>query len=159
MEDRQKPDRRAQVFGVGRDGEQGLRHSPERNAVNLFGVLQRETADPFGQCEHDVEILDRQQLGLSLRQPPGTRYGLAFWAMPIPTGVVGDGCVSAVIAAIHMTTESGRAAVSDGPKCPFLMTTEHRSPASEEIAFESAEDLGHFQPMFAHEHREAIRAG
>ncbi len=41
------------------------------------------------------------------------REGLAFWAVPVPAGVVRDPRVAAVVAGIYMCTQSGGSAVHD----------------------------------------------
>ena len=41
----QEADCRAQMLGVRRDGQQRLGHSPEENAVDYPGILQRQAGD------------------------------------------------------------------------------------------------------------------
>jgi hypothetical protein len=42
----------------------------------------------MGQSEHDVEIGDREKLGLPLLEPSGAGRGLALGAMAIAAGVI-----------------------------------------------------------------------
>ena len=58
MQDRGDADPRAEVLGIGCDGEQGLGRSLEQDAVNDALVLVGDIGDPCGQREHDVEIRD-----------------------------------------------------------------------------------------------------
>ena len=67
--------------------------------------------------------------------------------------------MSALIALIRMAAQGGRAAVANRRKRFFLMGSEYRSPSREEVAFVFAEDIGHFEPMFAHRFGEAVRTG
>ena len=60
----------------------------KEDVVNRFGILQRQPANLLRQCEHHVEIRDRQQFRLPLRKPAGASRGLAFWAVAITTRVI-----------------------------------------------------------------------
>jgi hypothetical protein len=60
-----------------------------------------------------VEIVDRQQIGLARRQPIRRRRALTFWAMAVATRVVSDTAVAAILAALDMPAECGRAALLD----------------------------------------------
>jgi len=48
--------------------------------------VERDLGDGRGQGEHDVEVGDRQQLGLARIEPVGTRQGLALRAVPVTAG-------------------------------------------------------------------------
>jgi hypothetical protein len=61
-----------------------------------------------------MEIADREQVGLAGGEPVPRRRALALGAMPVAAGVVGDPAVAAILAALDMTTERGRAALLDG---------------------------------------------
>ena len=67
-----------------------------------------------GSREDDVEIADRQQIGLAGREPILRRRALALGAMAVAARVVGDAAVAAILAALDMPAERGRAAVLDG---------------------------------------------
>ena len=56
MQDREKPDRRAQTFGVGRDSEQCFRSRAEQDAIDLACILKRQPADLLRQRKNNVEI-------------------------------------------------------------------------------------------------------
>src|SRR5450432_201029 len=45
VKDRKKTNRRAEMFGIGRNCEQGFRHRAEQNAINLAPVLKCQQAD------------------------------------------------------------------------------------------------------------------
>src|SRR5215471_3522893 len=63
------------------------------------------------QREDHVKIVDRQQIGLARRQPIRRRRALTFWAMAVATRVVSDTAVAAILAALDMPAECGRAAL------------------------------------------------
>ena len=56
----------------------------------------------------------------------------------------------ALLHVLHMAAESGRTAVADRFESFSLMRTKYVSPSCEELFFVSAEDIGHFEPMFPH---------
>ena len=84
-----------------------------KQAIDLGLVLVGDGSDLRRQGEHHMEIGDRQQLGLARRQPLGGGRPLAFGAMPVATGVVGDARVGTVLAALDMTAERGGTANLD----------------------------------------------
>ena len=51
---------------------------------------------------------------------------------------------------LHMAAQRRRAAVADRCEGFSLMRSEHMAPLCEELFFISAEDIGHFEPMFSH---------
>lgn len=62
---------------------------------------------------NDVEVTDRQQIGLARRQPGAGSRALAPGAMPVAAGVIGDPPVPAVVAGLDMTAQRGGAAGLD----------------------------------------------
>src|SRR5277367_6392994 len=72
----EEPDLSAEQSGIGGTFKQCGRGGAEQNAIDLFRVLKCQLADLGGQREHDVEIGNRQNLSLALRQPPGASRGL-----------------------------------------------------------------------------------
>jgi len=48
VEDSEKPHRRAQTFGIGRDGKQCFRSCTEQDRVDLADILQCQRADLLG---------------------------------------------------------------------------------------------------------------
>src|ERR1700688_4947403 len=77
----------AQMGRIGGDGAQRLRGGPEQDVVDYRFVLVGNDGDLVGKREDRVEVRRLQKLGLSLRQPFGAGKRLAFWAMPIATGI------------------------------------------------------------------------
>jgi len=77
---------RAEMPGIGRDGEHGLGRGLEQDAVDRSLVLAGDVGDLSRQREHDVEVRHRQQLFLALGQPLARRRSLTLWAMPVAAG-------------------------------------------------------------------------
>src|SRR5580700_7234210 len=87
VKDGQKTNGSAQASGVGRDHKQCFRSRAEENAIDLACILKRQHANPLRQSEHHVEVWNRQQVGLPLRQPFGAGCGLTLWAVPVAARV------------------------------------------------------------------------
>ena len=96
------------MLGIGSDGCERLSHGFEQNAVDFLLVLISDRADLGRETEDDMEVGDRQQLGLARFEPRLGGRPLAFWTMPIATGIIGDPRMRAVLAALDMTAERGR---------------------------------------------------
>ena len=73
--------------------------------------------------------------------------------MSVAARIIRDDAMPALIALfhiLHMATEGSRAAVANRCEGLPLPGIENVSPLREELSFVSAEDIGHFEPMFAH---------
>ena len=69
---------RAEVLGVGRDGQHRVRGSAEQQVVDHRLVLPGNVGDLGRHREHDVEVADRQQIGLTRGQPGARGSALAL---------------------------------------------------------------------------------
>ena len=103
----------AEVLGIGGDREQRLGRRAEQQVVDDRLVLIGDRGDLGRQREDDVEIADRQQIGLAGGEPIRRRRALTLWAMAIAARVVSDAAVAAILAALDMPAERGRAALLD----------------------------------------------
>ena len=103
-------DARAQMLGVRRDRHHRLGGGAEQQIVDDRLVLPGDVGDLGRQREDDVEIADRQQVGLALGQPGLCGGGLTLRAVAIAAGIVGDPEIAAVIAAIDVAAQRRRAA-------------------------------------------------
>jgi hypothetical protein len=75
----------AEMSGIPGDRAQRVSGDVEQQAVDDPFVIPGDGADGCGKREDDVEVLDRQQVGLACLQPAVCGTGLALWAMPVPT--------------------------------------------------------------------------
>ena len=98
---------------IGCDCQHGLGGDLEQEIVDHRLVLVGDIGDGSRQREHHVEVGHRQQLGRALGEPLLCRRALAFWAVPVAAGVVGDGGIGAVLAARDMPAEGCGAAALD----------------------------------------------
>jgi hypothetical protein len=87
------PMRAPEVLGIGGDREQCFGRRPEQQVVDHRFVLVGDRADLDWQREDDMEVTDRQQIGLAGRKPILCRRTLTLWAMTVATRVVGDAAV------------------------------------------------------------------
>ncbi len=108
-----EPDARAEVLGVGRDGDQGLGGGFEQQVIDDRLVLIGDVGDRSRQGEDDMEIRHGQEFGLAVGQPFLGSGGLALRAVPVAAGVVRDAQVRAVFAAFDMTAQRRRSAALD----------------------------------------------
>ena len=104
----------AEVPRIGGDGEQRLGCGAEQQIVDNRLVLISDSADLGRQREDQVEVSDREQIGLAGGEPVLCRRALALGTMTIAAGVVGDPAVAAILAALEVAAEGGRAAALDG---------------------------------------------
>ena len=102
-----------EVLRIGGDRGQRLGRGLEQQAVDPGLVLVGDRAERGRQGEHDMEVGDRQQLGLARLQPGLGRPPLALGAVPVAAGVVGDAGVGAVRALLDMAAQRRRAAELD----------------------------------------------
>ena len=105
----------AEVLRIGRDRQHRLRRRPEQQVVDERLVLEGDVGDLGRQREDDVEVADRQQVGLALGQPGARGRALALGTVPVAAAVVGDAPVPAVLAGLDVTAQRGGAAVSRSP--------------------------------------------
>src|SRR6516165_9340315 len=98
------------MTGVGGDDEHGLGGHPEQQVIDHRLVVE---SDVGGYGEDHVEVADWQQVCLACSEPLARRRSLTLWTMAIPTAVVRDAAMAAVLAALDMAAECGRAAGLD----------------------------------------------
>ena len=114
-------------------------------------VVIGDTGDRRRQGEDDMEIGDRQQLGLARRQPVLGGRPLALGAVAVATRIIGHMDVAAVLAGRDVAAQRRRAAPLDG--------RHHLELAEAEVAGigvapgwpAGAEDVRDLQPFAGHE--------
>ena len=114
VQDREKANLRAQVFGIGSDGAQCLGCSLEEDVVDHLLVLVNDRGDFVRNSEDDVEVFAVEKFGLAMFDPLGARQRLALWAMPVSARPVADTLQAALIALFDLSSESSRPTQFDG---------------------------------------------
>ncbi len=112
VQHRQEAEFGTEVPGIGADRRQRFRGGAEQDGVEDPLVLQCDGSDLVRQGKDDVEVLDREDLLLSVRHPGGTGQLLALGAVAVATRVVGDALVATGVAALDVTA-AGRGAAGD----------------------------------------------
>ena len=135
----------AEMLGVGSDCHHRLGRRLEHDVVDRCLVLIGEVGDWPRQREHDVEVGNRQQLGLAFGHPLLCRRALALGAVPVATGIVGDDGIGAVLAARDVPAQHRRAAALDRchdlelPKLTWpALACRHAAPWSRKISATSS---------------------
>jgi hypothetical protein len=82
-------DASAEMPGIGGDRQQRLGGRAEQQVVDDRLVLVGDRSDLGRQREDDVEIADRQQIGLAGREPIRRCRALTLWAMSVATDPMG----------------------------------------------------------------------
>jgi hypothetical protein len=102
------------MLWIGGDREQCLGRRAEQQIVDYRLVLVGKGGDLGRQGEDQVEVADRQQIGLAGSESVLRRRALALGTMPVAARVVSDPAVAAILATLDMAAEGGRAAALDG---------------------------------------------
>ena len=133
----------AEAFGGER--RERLGGGAHQQAVDRLLVLESDLGRRRRQGEDDVEVGNRQQLGLASGEPFRSRRPLTLRAMAVSARVVGDAGEPAVVAALDMTAERRRAAGRDRSDHAPLDAPEMSGVRSFVTVAVAAEDVGQFE--------------
>jgi len=97
------------------------------------------------QGEDDVDIAGGQKVPAARFQPVVASIGLTLRAVPVPTGVKGDGAMSAAGTLIDMAAERGGSAAQDRGEDFQMQPRQPFAAAVEESISRCADNLGHLQ--------------
>jgi hypothetical protein len=150
VQDRQEADLRPKMGGIGGDGAQRLRRSPEQDVVDHRLVLERDGGDLVRQREDHMEVRHGQQLGPAVLEPLCAGERLALGAVSVTTRVVRDGLMAAAVTPLDVTAERGGAAAFDRAHGTPLCGRQRRTMALAIAITVAAEDIRHFGPLAAH---------
>jgi hypothetical protein len=142
-----------EMLGIGGDRQQRFGRCLEQQVIEHCLVVIRDVGDRGRQGEDEVEVGHGQEIGFALRQPVRRGGSLAFGAVAVAAGVVGDLGVAAVLTSRDMATESRGAAALDRRHHLELaeahVTGVGGTPRSPVVA----EDVRDLQPGAAHGRR------
>ena len=85
VQNREKSDLSAQVFGIGGDLEESLSRGPKQQAVKQSLILQGQGSQDMGQGEYHMVVRNWQQFGGALGQPELSSCPLALGTVPVET--------------------------------------------------------------------------
>ena len=115
-----KTDVGPQMFGIGGDGGECGPHGLKQKVVDWFWVLECEGSQGVGDREDDVEIGNRQEVLEPVVDPAMAKGGLAFGAVAVTAGVVGNALMTTGIAGVDMAAQVGGAAMGNGVEYSVL---------------------------------------
>jgi len=147
----------AQVLGIGRDRQHRLGRCLEQQVIDCGLVVERDVCDLGGHCEDDVEVSNRQQVGLALGQPCACGSTLALGTVPVAAAVVRDPPVTAVLASLDMTAQGGGAAMLNRRHDLELMKAQVSGMSGPISGAGSTEDIGDLE-RGAHRLRRRVRS-
>ena len=105
VEDGDDADPGAEPAWIGGERRHCLGGGFEQDRINDGLVLKGDRGDRSRQCEDDVEIGNRQQVGFSRGEPRGPGWPLTLRTVPVAARIIGDACRAAVVASLHVATE------------------------------------------------------
>jgi hypothetical protein len=112
----QHPDPRSQVLGVGRHFQKSLLGAVKEHPIQELTVAQDQRAELVGQGEDDVEVGNRQKVGLTLGQPGRSLAPTTLRTASVAAGMIVVSYLTAVIALGDVPAQRGRAAERQVPK-------------------------------------------
>ena len=122
----------SKVHGIGSNDGEGLGDSFQQQAIDDGLVLVGDPAQRRRQPEHQVKIRHGQELGFTRRKPCRCRLPLAFSAVPVATGIIGDPRMFTFLTAFDMTAELGSSAnldrLHDAPLSPIDVAGVRNAP-------------------------------
>src|SRR5215831_5104293 len=114
VEDAEKADLSAEALGVGGYFDQSLGTAAEQQSIEESLVLQSQGRQLVGESEDHMGVASGQQFGAACVEPLVARLTLAFRAVPVSTGVEGNGSMPASGALIDVATHGCGATTPDG---------------------------------------------
>lgn len=146
MQNGDESDLATQMLGIGRDRAQGLGGGVEQDLVDHGLVLVGDRGDLRRQCEDHVEIVNGNEVGLTVFQPLRAHQGLTLRTVPVAATVEGDALMTAGVTLLDVSAERGGATTLDRAHDTAL-------PAAEGIGVlltigrpGLAEDVRHLEP-------------
>ena len=104
----------AEVFFVGAEFHEGFRNGSKKQIIHLRLILHEDDVQIVGYGENSVEILHVQEVLSLLIEPLLLSESLAFRAVAVATGVVGDFLEPALAAPVDVRAKCRSPAVGDG---------------------------------------------
>ena len=144
VQDRREAEVAAEMARIAPEGGERLGDGPEEEGVEPPGVALSECVQGVRQREDHVEVGDGEQVGPAGVEPALLGEGLAFRAMAVATGVVGEAFGPAGIASFAMAAEGGGTTAFDGVHGAALGAGQRVGLAIRRPV--GAEDIGHFDP-------------
>src|SRR3546814_7351542 len=102
-----------EMLGISGDREHRIGRGLEQQIIDQRFVMIGDGGDLGRHREHDVEVADREKVGLAGLEPGARGGAVASWTVPVAPAVIRDPPVSAVGTGLDVTPERGSAAMLD----------------------------------------------
>src|SRR5262245_30753274 len=120
VQNRGDADRAAEMPRVSPEGEQRVGGGTKEKRVDHARIALGEGIERMREGEDDVEVRNRQEVGLAGGEPALLCGGLALRAVAIATGVIGDARRATAVTRLLMSAERGGAASLNRVERPAL---------------------------------------
>jgi hypothetical protein len=138
------------VLGVAGNIKKALRDGAKEQVRERTRIVENEGTEVLGQGKNGVFVWRIQHFTLPLGEPRGTSDALAFWAVPVTTGIISASLMSAVVTAGFVSAQGGRVAQLDSPKRSVLLAAKGMSVTLQEDPAMLPYHIGHFDIGSAH---------
>src|SRR5580700_823450 len=150
VQDAEEADLGSEMARIAGDFEQRLSAGMEQQVEEDLLVLQRHGCEFARQSEDRMHVACGQQFLFPRLEPAQASAALTARAMPITAGVIRDGDMAAVGAAIAVTTQCSGAAAQDGQQNLTVLPGDPAMAAVQEGVSGAAYDIGHLQRQPVH---------
>src|SRR6266851_7020489 len=140
----------AKMLGIACDFQKGFRAGAKQEVVDDLLVLQHQRGQVTRKREDHMHVLRRKKFPATLFQPTFASSCLTFRAVPISTGVVGDGAMSAASAFIEMSAERGGATPRNRQEHFDVLPADPLTASFDEGVSRSADQIGHLEGWPVH---------
>lgn len=148
VQDGGEPNFGAKMAGISGSGQQRSGSATKQQPVKLVFILQGKRTELMRKSEHDMEVPGIQQVFGLLIQPIGLPGCLAFRAVTVTAGVIGNQLMSALRALPAMSAKCGGSA---GHQILYDYGLLQRARVAVQVVVGIAvQNIGHFHPTRAH---------
>ena len=133
VQDAGEPNLSAEPFRIRGNLQHGGGTGAEQQAIEKSWVVQAEPIQFVRHSKDNVEVWNFEKIFFAGVYPALTRLRLALGAMPIPAGIIGNGLVIALRAAVDVPAERRGAAAANGSKHRQLLIAQPRTLCNEKI--------------------------
>jgi hypothetical protein len=150
MQNTEEADFCTEVLGIAGDFEESFCTGSEQEIVDDLLVLQDQRGQMTRKREDHMDVARWEKLLLTCCEPAIASSCLTLRAVPISTGVVGDGAMSAASALIEMSAERGRATPRHGQEHFDVLPADPLTASFDECVSRSANQIGHLEGWPVH---------
>src|SRR5208282_5396789 len=150
MQHAEEADLCTEMLGIASDFQKCFRTGAKQEVVDDLLVLQDQWGQMPRKREDHVHVRGWKKFPTTLFQPAFARARLTLRAMPISTGVEGDGAVSAAGAFIKMTAERGGATPRNGQQHFDMLPANPLTASFNKGLSRSTDEIGNFEDWPVH---------